>query len=57
MSSGNECLTPFTVTDFNTALAGNPDTVTADGYGPPAPAEVEPGAIPGIVTVPPVENV
>jgi hypothetical protein len=57
MSSGNECLTPFTVTDFTTAFAGKPDTAIADGYGAPAPAEVEPGAIPGIVTDPPLENV
>jgi len=45
------------VTDFTIAFAGKPDTAIADGYGAPAPAEVEPGATPGIVTDPPLENV
>ena len=57
ISSGMECLTPFIVTDFTVAFAGKPATAIVDGYGAPAPAAVEPGATPGIVTEPPEENV
>src|SRR5688572_26210536 len=56
-SSGDECLTPLKVIDFTIAVAGNPATEIVEGYGAPAPEAILIGAVPGIVTAPPDENV
>jgi hypothetical protein len=57
MSSGHECLIPFTRIDLTTAFAGSPVTETVEGYGLPGPDGCKAGATPGIVTDPPLEYV